>query len=167
MGISIDQIEIVAPAVIRIDSLFFAEPVNNPNAPIVNINQTFTLAVAISNIGEASSREFLGISIQYYLIIGAVIIVGLLILIFLLLYKTETIIKIIAKISPKIADYLRRFISNFKSGFNQLKKNKINLIYVILLGFPVWFIDGFIVVIFFYVLGYTEINIMILVLAKL
>jgi uncharacterized protein (TIRG00374 family) len=120
----------------------------------------------ISNIGEVSSREFLGLNIQFYLIIGSILIIGILIAIILLLYKTETIINIIAKISPKIANYIGRFIINFKNGFTRLKENKIKLIYVILLGFPVWVIDGFIVVIFFYALGF-QLNIVILVLAKL
>ncbi len=120
----------------------------------------------ISNIGEVSSREFLGLNIQFYLIIGAVLIIGILIAIILLLYKTETIIRIITKISPKIADYIARFIINFKNGIKRLKENKKNLIYVILLGFPVWIIDGSIVVIFFYVSGY-QLNIVILILAKL
>ncbi|MFX1568283.1 MAG: YbhN family protein [Promethearchaeota archaeon] len=120
----------------------------------------------ISNIGEVSSREILGLNIQFYLIIGAVLIIGILIGIILLLYKTETIIRIITKISPKIANYIGRFIRNFKNGIKRLKENKKNLIYVILLGFPVWIIDGFIVVIFFYVAGY-QLNIVILILAKL
>ncbi|MFW9902072.1 MAG: YbhN family protein [Candidatus Thorarchaeota archaeon] len=120
----------------------------------------------LSNIGEVNSREILGLNIQFYLVIGAVLIIGILIGIILLLYKTETIIRIITKISPKIANYIGRFIRNFKNGMKRLKENKKNLIYVILLGFPVWIIDGFIVVIFFYVAGY-QLNIVILVLAKL
>jgi len=124
------------------------------------------LYLYLSNIGEVSSREILGLNIQFYLIIGAVLIIGILVAIILLLYKTETIIGIITKISPKIADYIGRFVINFKNGIKRLKENKKNLIYVILLGFPVWIIDGFIVVIFFYLSGY-QLNIVILILAKL
>ncbi|MHA2431547.1 MAG: lysylphosphatidylglycerol synthase transmembrane domain-containing protein [Promethearchaeota archaeon] len=118
----------------------------------------------LSNIGEAASREVLGLNIQFYLIIGAVLIIGILILIILLLYKTETVIKLIAKISPKIAYYVGRFVVNFKRGIKELKENKKILIYIILLGFPVWIIDGFIIVIFFYALGF-QLNILILILA--
>ncbi len=118
----------------------------------------------LSNIGETSDREILGLNIQFYLIIGAVLIIGILILIILLLYKTETVIKLIAKISPKIAYYIERFVINFKRGIKGLKENKKILIYVILLGIPVWIIDAFIIVIFFYALGY-QLNIIILILA--
>ena len=118
----------------------------------------------LSNIGEASSKKFLGLSIEFYLIIGAVLIIGILIIIFLALYKTETIIKIISKISPKIAHYVERFIINFKRGIKELRKNKRILAYVILLGIPVYLIDGFIIVILFYALGY-QLNVLILILA--
>ena len=118
----------------------------------------------LSNIGETSDIEILGLSIQFYLIIGSVLIIAILILIILLLYKTETVIKLIAKISPKIAYYIERFVINFKRGIKGLKENKIILIYVILLGIPVWIIDAFIIVIFFYALGY-QLNIIILILA--
>ncbi len=118
----------------------------------------------LSNIGEAGSKEVLGLSIQFYLIIGAVLIIGILILIILLLYKTETVIKLIGKISPKIAYYIGRFVINFKRGIKELKKNKKILIYIILLGVPVWIIDAFIIVIFFYALGF-QLNILILILA--
>ena len=80
----------------------------------------------LSNIGEASSREILGLSIQFYLIVGTILIIGILFLIFLLLYKTETIINIIAKISPKIGNYIRRFIINFKRGIKGLRENNLN-----------------------------------------
>ncbi|MFX0105892.1 MAG: YbhN family protein [Candidatus Hodarchaeota archaeon] len=120
----------------------------------------------LSNIGETSSKEILGLSIQFYLIIGAVIIIGILILIILLLYKTETVINLIAKISPKIAYYIERFIINFKRGIKRLKENKKILTYVILLGIPVWIIDAFIIVIFFYALGY-QLNVLILILAAI
>ncbi|MGB5911422.1 MAG: lysylphosphatidylglycerol synthase transmembrane domain-containing protein [Promethearchaeia archaeon] len=118
----------------------------------------------LSNIGEASSKEFLGLSIEFYLIIGAALIIGILIIIFLSLYKTETIINIIAKISPKIAHYVGRFIINFKRGIKTLRENKKTLVYVILLGIPVYVIDGFIIVIFFYALGF-QLNVLILILA--
>ncbi|MFX1494065.1 MAG: YbhN family protein [Promethearchaeota archaeon] len=120
----------------------------------------------LSNIGETSDREILGLSIQFYLIMGAVLIIGILILIILLLYKTETVIKLIAKISPKIAYYIERFVINFKRGIKRLKENKKILIYVILLGIPVWIIDAFIIVIFFYALGF-QLNVLILILAEI
>ncbi|MFX0033644.1 MAG: YbhN family protein [Candidatus Hodarchaeota archaeon] len=120
----------------------------------------------LSNIGDVSSREFLGLNMQYYLLFGAIIIIGILLAIFLLLYKTDPILKIITKISPTIANYLGRFVINFKRGIKKLKENKRKLIYVILLGFPVWIVDGFVIVIIFYALGF-QLDIIVLILAIL
>lgn len=120
----------------------------------------------LSNIGDLSSREFLGLNMQYYILFGALIIIGILLGIFLLLYKTDTILRIISKISPKIANYLGRFVINFKRGIKRLKQNKKYLIYVILFGFPVWIIDGFVIVVISYALGF-QLNVIVLILAIL
>lgn len=45
-----DNVVVTEPADIRIDSLYFAD-VNTPNAPFVNNNQAFTLAVNLTNLG--------------------------------------------------------------------------------------------------------------------
>jgi uncharacterized protein (TIRG00374 family) len=120
----------------------------------------------LSNIGDVSSREFLGVNMQYYILIGAILIIGILLGLFLLLYKTETILNIITKISPKIANYLGRFVINFKRGMKKLKENKKELVYVVLLGFPVWVVDGFVIVIISYALGF-QLNVIVLILAIL
>lgn len=48
-----DQIEVVTPASVRIDSLFLLAS-GAPNAPLVNINQNFILAVGLSNTGQTN-----------------------------------------------------------------------------------------------------------------
>jgi len=118
----------------------------------------------INNFSGATSGQFLGQDIQFYLAIGAIFIIGILVVFILLLYKTEFIINILKKIIPKLALYLERFVINFKEGMKKFKDHKRELIYIILLGFPTWIIDASIVIIFFYILGY-QINIFLLILA--
>jgi uncharacterized protein (TIRG00374 family) len=120
----------------------------------------------LSNFGESSSRLILGQTIQFYLVIGAIIIVAILILFILLFYKTEFILKILSKLSPKLAYYIGRFVINFKLGMKNFKNHKKELTYIILLGFPTWIIDAAIVIIFFNPLGY-DVNIFLLILAKI
>jgi uncharacterized protein (TIRG00374 family) len=120
----------------------------------------------LSSYGESSERLILGQTIQFYIIIGAIFIIGILILFLLLLYKTDTILKVIKKLSPKLAHYLGRFIINFKEGMKNFKYHKKELIYIILLGFPTWIIDAAIIAIIIYPLGY-DFNILLLILAKI
>ena len=61
-------------------------------------------------IGNFNNVGTLGQDIQFYLIIGAIFIIIILGLIFLAIYKTEFVLNISKKISPKLADYLGRFI---------------------------------------------------------
>lgn len=118
----------------------------------------------ISNFSGATSGQILGLNIQFYLAIGAIVIIGILVIFILLLYKTEFIINILKKIVPKLAQYIDRFMKNFKEGMIKFKDHKRELIYIILLGFPTWIIDASIVIIFFYILGY-QFNIFLLILA--
>jgi uncharacterized membrane protein YbhN (UPF0104 family) len=56
----------------------------------------------LTSYGEISSRLILGQTIQFFLILGALIIIGIFILLLLLFYKTDTILNIIKKLSPNI-----------------------------------------------------------------
>ncbi len=120
----------------------------------------------LTSYGESSETLILGQTIQFYIIIGAVFIIVIIILFLLLLYKTELILKIIKKLSPKLAHYLGRFIINFKDGMKNYKDHKKELVYIILLGFPTWIIDAALIAIIVYPLGY-EFNIFLLILAKI
>ena len=120
----------------------------------------------LTSFGEASERLILGQTIQFYIIIGAIFIIAIFILFLLLIYRTNTILKIIRKFSKKLAYYLERFILNFKKGMKNFKNHKKELIYIILLGFPTWIIDAAIITIIAYPLGY-EFNIFLLILAKI
>jgi len=118
----------------------------------------------ISNFSGSTSGQMLGQNIQFYLAIGAIVIIGILVIFILLLYKTEFIINVLKKISPKLAHYLGRFVINFKEGMKKFKDHKRELIYIILLGFPTWIIDASIVIIFFYILGF-QLNMLLLIFA--
>jgi len=120
----------------------------------------------IGNYGESSSRLILGQTIQFYLIIGAMLIVVILVFFILLFYKTEFVLKIFKKISPKLSYYIGRFVINFKEGMKSFKNHKKELIYIILLGFPTWIIDAALIILFFNPLGYG-VNILLLILAKI
>jgi len=120
----------------------------------------------IGNYGESSSRLILGQTIQFYLIIGAMLIVMILVFFILLFYKTEFVLKILKKISPKLSYYIGRFVINFKEGMKSFKNHKKELIYIILLGFPTWIIDAALIILFFNPLGYG-VNILLLILAKI
>ncbi|MFX1308503.1 MAG: YbhN family protein [Promethearchaeota archaeon] len=120
----------------------------------------------ISRFGEIQEVIVLGQNIQFYLIVGAILIIGFIILIMLVLYKTEYVLKIIRKISTKIANYIEKFLNNFKRGMKNFKDHRREFFYVILLSFPTWIIDALIISIFFYILGY-HVNILLLVLAMI
>ncbi|MHA1987382.1 MAG: lysylphosphatidylglycerol synthase transmembrane domain-containing protein [Promethearchaeota archaeon] len=123
-----------------------------------------SFALVYLYLGNFNSIGILGQNIQFYLIIGAIFIILILGLIFLTIYKTDFVINISKKISPKIADYLERFITNFKKGIQKYKDHKKEFIFIVLLGFPTWFADAFIVIIFFYLSGY-QLNMILLMLA--
>lgn len=118
----------------------------------------------LGNFGTVGSKKILGQNLQFYLAIGAIFLFVIISLLLLVIYKSEFVIKISEKISPKLSDYLRRFIINFKEGFKKYKDHRKELLFIIILGFPTWFIDAFVVVIFFYLLGY-QLNIFLLILA--
>ena len=56
-----DQIDIVAPASLRVDSLYFANTGTTPNTPFVNENQSFALEVQASNLGDITLASGLAI----------------------------------------------------------------------------------------------------------
>lgn len=118
----------------------------------------------LGNFGTVGSKKILGQNLQFYIAIGAIFLFVIISLLLLVIYKSEFVIKISEKISPKLSDYLRRFIINFKEGFKKYKDHRKELLFIIILGFPTWFIDAFVVVIFFYLLGY-QLNIFLLILA--
>lgn len=124
------------------------------------------LFLYISSSSETITQSTLGSSIQFFLIIGVILIVGILSLLVLLFYKTESIINIIDRILPRIADYLNRFVRNFKKGINNFSEHKKIFVLTIVMGIPTWIVDGIIVILFFYALGY-QVNMIVIVFATI
>ena len=122
------------------------------------------LFLYINNYGETSTKTLLGLNIQVFLAFGVIFIVGILVALVLLIYKTEFIIGLIDRILPKIADYLNRFVRNFKKGIKKFSEHRKIFLITILLGIPTWIVDGFIVILFFYILGY-QVNMLVIILA--
>lgn len=124
------------------------------------------LFLYINNPKEIRGANILGQNIQFFLILGVITIIFLLVIFLIFLYKNILILKIIKKISPNLALYIAKFLENLKENLERFKNNKMELIFTILLTFPTYIIDAFIVVIFFYVLGYN-LNLIIIILATI
>ncbi|MFX0011511.1 MAG: YbhN family protein [Candidatus Hermodarchaeota archaeon] len=122
------------------------------------------LFLYFSNYGESSIKETLGSDIQFFLALGIIFIIIIIILLVFLLYKTDLIIRFINRFLPKLANYLNRFVRNFKKGIREFSKHKKIFVVTILLGIPTWLVDGFIVILFFYILGY-RVNMFVIILA--
>ncbi len=120
----------------------------------------------LENFNNFSEIKTLGLNIQFYLAIGVIFIIVIISVLLLVIYKTDLVMKISAKISLKLSEYIHKFIVNFKEALKKFKDNKKELIFVVLLGFLIWFIDAFIIVIIFYLSGY-ELNMVLLILAIL
>jgi len=118
----------------------------------------------IGNFYDNESISIFGRNLQYYLAIGTIIIVILIFILFVLIYRTQFILNIINRLSHKISNLLGTFIINFKEGMKKFRYHKKEFVYTLFLGFITWMFDAFIIVIFFYFLGY-RLNTIILILA--
>ncbi len=106
------------------------------------------------------------LNLQFFLLIGALILVGGLIGLIILFFKTEWFLNLIGKISKKLRNLIERFLKNLIEGLNDFRENKKKLIWVLILNFPTWLFEALTLVIFFFFAGY-EINIFIILLAQL
>ncbi len=120
--------------------------------------------IYISNLEYSKDRILLGQSLSFYLLIGTILIIFILGFFILLIYKTEMILKIIEKISPKLASYIGKFLNNFKKGIKKFKFHKKEFLIILFVNLLIWISDAFITVIFFYALGY-ELNVYVIMLA--
>jgi len=107
-----------------------------------------------------------GLNLNIYIIISAAILfLGVIFIVFIIL-KTEWILNIIEKISPKLRKLLEGFLKSFIEGINDFRKNKKKLIEVLALSLPTWFFETFTLIIIFYLTGYP-INIFIIIIAQI
>ena len=122
--------------------------------------------IYVIKIGDNETITLFGISLQFYLFLGTLLIIGILALLLLLVFKTEFVLKIVRKFSMKIATLLENFIENFKKALKRLREHKKELVIVLFIGCLIWLLEALIGVMFFYLLGF-DLNIFILILALL
>ncbi len=120
----------------------------------------------MSNYGVNNTKILLSNSIQFFLLIGVILIIAIFLILLLLIYKTKFILGIIERIMPKFADYIIIFITNFKEAMKKFKDERKKFLLTVLLGFTIWILDAFIVIIFFYLLGF-QLNMFIIILATI
>ncbi|MFX1324435.1 MAG: YbhN family protein [Promethearchaeota archaeon] len=122
----------------------------------------FTLIlIYISDI--AYSTE---LNIQFFIMIGSVIILGGFIALLILFFKTEAVLNVIEKISPKFRNFIEKFLIRFVDGMKDFRNDKKRIMWVFLLNIPTWFFESLTLVILFYLAGYN-INFFIIILAQI
>ncbi len=133
---------------------------------LFSISTLALLYLLFTNVSNTIENILLGQSIQFYLFLGVILLMGILIGFILLIYKTKFVLNIVDKISSKLSAYLEKFLISIKDGFSKFKDHRKNLVFVILLGFPTWIIDAALAIIVFYFLGY-QIHFLFIILATI
>lgn len=119
-----------------------------------------------SNKSTTGTKSLFGLSLQFYVLIGVLLMIMFFFFLFFLLFKTEFSLRIIRKFSSKLSILLERFLVNFKRSLKSFKDHRLLLLIIILLEVLLWITESLIGVMFFYLLGY-DLNLFILVLAML
>jgi uncharacterized protein (TIRG00374 family) len=107
------------------------------------------------------------LNLEFYIILTAFIIFGGIILLIILIFKPNWILKGFEKISSKLRNLFERFLKNFLEGIKDFRKDKKKITNVVLVSIPVWFFETLTLVLIFFLTGYSEVNIMIIILAQL
>ncbi len=118
------------------------------------------------DVSEGGTKKLLGLNLQFYIIIAALLLIGLIISLILIYYRNQFFLKIIRKISPSLASGILRIMINLKESLLNFKNHKKELILIILIEVAIWTFESLIGVIFFYLLGY-RLNIFIIILAEI
>ncbi|MHA1458150.1 MAG: lysylphosphatidylglycerol synthase transmembrane domain-containing protein [Promethearchaeota archaeon] len=106
------------------------------------------------------------LNLHFFIIMGALLLfIGVLGLT-LLFFKTDWILSITEKISPKLKKLLEKFIIRFVEGLKDLRKDKKNMLLIVLYNIPTWLFESLTLVILFYLIGFP-INIFIIMLAQI
>lgn len=119
------------------------------------------------NFNESEAKTLLGYSLEFYVIIGTIILVFVLIFLIILIFQTEIILKIISKITPNFANILESVITNFKEGLYSFRNNKKDFSLIIIIQIILWFIEVIIGAMFFLILieGKYHLNLFIIIIA--
>ncbi len=107
------------------------------------------------------------LNLEFYIIFSAFLLFGGTILLVILIFKTNWILKIFEKISSKLRNLLERFLKNFLEGIKDFRKDKKKIADVLFLSIPVWFFETLTLVLIFFLTGHSEVNIMIIILAQI
>ena len=114
----------------------------------------------------SSATYITQLNLHFFIIIGAIILfIGVLGLL-LLFFKTDWILSITNKISPKLKNLLEKFIVRFVEGLKDLRKDKKSMLLILLYNIPTWLFESLTLVIFFYLIGF-QMNIFIIMLAQI
>ncbi|MBY9015360.1 MAG: flippase-like domain-containing protein [Candidatus Lokiarchaeota archaeon] len=114
----------------------------------------------------SSATYITQLNLHFFIIIGAVILfIGVLGLI-LLFFKTDWILSITDRISPKLKNLLEKFIVRFVEGLKDIRKDKRSIILILLYNIPTWLFESLTLVIIFYLIGF-QMNIFIIMLAQI
>ena len=105
------------------------------------------------------------LNLHFYIIIGAIILFIGVIGLALLFFKTDWILSITNRISPKLKNLLERFIIRFVEGLKDLRKDKKSILLTMLYNIPTWLFESLTLVIIFYLVGF-QMNIFIIMLAQ-
>ncbi|MHA1466987.1 MAG: lysylphosphatidylglycerol synthase transmembrane domain-containing protein [Promethearchaeota archaeon] len=106
------------------------------------------------------------LNLHFFIIMGALLLfIGVLGLT-LLFFKTDWILSITERISPKLKKLLEKFIIRFVEGLKDLRKDKKNMLLIVLYNIPTWLFESLTLVILFYLIGFP-INIFIIMLAQI
>jgi len=106
------------------------------------------------------------LNLHFFIIIGAILLfIGVLGLT-LLFFKTDWILSITERISPKLKNLLEKFIVRFVEGLKDIRKDKKNILLILLYNIPTWVFESLTLVIIFYLIGFPM-NIFIIMLAQI
>jgi uncharacterized protein (TIRG00374 family) len=106
------------------------------------------------------------LNLSFYIGLCGILLLGGAIMLIILFLKTDWILNIIGKISPKLKSLVEGFLKNFLEGINDFRKNKDKVVKVFLLSIPTWIFETFTLVAIFYLTGYS-INIFIIIVAQI
>jgi uncharacterized protein (TIRG00374 family) len=88
----------------------------------------FALICLYYTINDLNSTMIVfGQNLQFYLALGAILIICIVILLIIIIFKINFILSIVGKISKKLAGFLHLFFMSFNEGMKSFKKHKKNL----------------------------------------
>ncbi|HDZ18215.1 MAG TPA: flippase-like domain-containing protein [archaeon] len=106
------------------------------------------------------------LNIQFFILIGSVIILGGFIALLVLFFRTEAVLNVLEKISPKFRIFIENFLRRFVEGMKDFRNDKKRILWVFLLNIPTWFFESLTLVILFFLAGFN-INFLIIILAQI